>query len=299
MRTPLFLAAAALTAACNMSRPDTMKSLAEEQTISAAKDSLLQEVSRNAAFIRDLNQQLGAVRGLRVDRTATPRGDLENAMSPSDQRAHILTQVREVTERLNESERRVAESRRRITELTGSDASKSRRLAAFDSVATSLRTLIETQREQIAELTAQTQALQEQNDQLRSDNTRLASSATQLTAERDSVVAEQNTVYYVAGTPKELADQKVIERVGGFLGMGKTVVPSRRLDPSAFTPIDLRTVTDIPLPNPRAKYRIVTRQNVDALATPPDDKGRLSGMVSIRTPQSFWAGSRYLILVAQ
>ncbi len=299
MRSILAAAGLAIAvAACGNSRPDTMKSLAEEQSISAQKDSILSEVSRNASFINDLGQQLSTVRNLKSSRPAKT-GDLENNLTPTQRRELILAQVREVTARLNESEQRLEASRRRVTELTGSDASKSRRLAAFDSVVTSFKNIIETQRNQLADYSTQIQALTEENQQLRSDNVRLVSATTSLTSERDSVIAEQNTVYYIAGTADQLAEKHVVEKVGGFLGIGRTIVPARNLDASMFTPIDMRTVLDITLPERERKYRVITRQNVSALATLPDSKGRFSEMLSIREPQSFWAGSKFLILVAQ
>jgi regulator of replication initiation timing len=289
---------ALLAVGCGKSRTDTMKSLAEEQTISAQKDTMLQEVSSNARFIAELTEKLGTVRNLKTARPSS-RGDLEHDMTPAQNRALILAQVGEVTERLAQSEQRLEQSRRRVTELTGSDASKSRRLAAFDSVVTSFRTIIETQKNQIADLSAQLQALSDENTALKSDNVRLTTVTNALTTERDSVVAEQNTAYYVAGSEEELIKMGVIEKVGGFLGIGKTQVPARSLSPTAFTPIDIRNVRDIELPGAGRHYRLITRQNVAALTTPPDAKGRFSGTFSIREPNAFWGGTKFMILVAQ
>ncbi|MHB1312161.1 MAG: Cbp1 family collagen-binding glycoprotein adhesin [Gemmatimonadaceae bacterium] len=297
MRRIILATTAVLFMACGPSRTDTMKTLAEEQAISAQKDSLLKEVSQTSSFISDVSLQLGTVRNLKAGRPAARKGDLEESMTPAEHRAQILAQVKEITERLNETDRRLAASRRKVTELTGSDASKSKRLAAFDSAVASFRTIIETQRTQIADLSAQVQALTEENTMLKSDNVRLVSATTQLTTERDSIAAEQNTVYYVAGTRDALAKRHIIENVGGFLGLGKTQVPARVLDPTAFTPIDLRTVSEIALPRPGHAYKVLTRQNLSALATLPDKKGRLSDTIRIREPQSFWAGSKFLILV--
>jgi regulator of replication initiation timing len=300
MRASILVVATAILAACGgTSRTDTMKTLAEEQTVSAQKDSMLQEISSNASFIAEVSRQLGTVRSMKTGRTPVKSGDLEEPMNPSQRRTMILAQVKEITERLNQSEQRLSESRRRVVELTGSDASKSKRLAAFDSVANSFRQIIDSQRSQIADLTAEVQKLQEENTALKSDNTRLASTTTQLTVQRDSLVAEQNTVYYVTGTRADLTKRGVIQSVGGFLGLGKTPVAARVLDPSQFTPVDMRTVKQIELPDTSRKYKIITRQNVAALATPPDAKGYVHGTVSIREPQQFWAGSKYLILVSR
>lgn len=299
MRIRLLVVLAAGLAACGQSRTDTMKTLAEVQTVSAQKDSLLQEISANASFIAEVSRQLGTVRSMKAGRTASQKGDLEEPMSPAQRRQVILAQVKEVTDRLNQSERRLDDSRRRIVELTGEDATKSKRLAAFDSVAGSFRQIIESQRTQLADLAAEVKKLTDENQTLKSDNVRLASTTTELTVQRNSLVAEQNTVYYVTGTRSELAKRGIIRTVGGFLGFGKTAIPASRLDPSEFTPIDLRNVKDIALPDSTRSYRMITGQNVAALATPPDGKGLFRGTMSIREPQSFWAGSKYLILVAR
>ena len=207
--------------------------------------------------------------------------------------------MREITARLNESESRLETSRRRVAELTGSDASKSRRLAAFDSAVGSFRSIIESQKTQIADLTEQVRVLTENNERLTNDNARLASTASQLTTERDSMVAEENTVYYVADTREALAKRHIIESVGGFLGIGRTSVPAHNLDLTAFTPIDLRRVSEIELPRQGRRYRVITPQNLAALDTPPDGKGRLTGALKIRDAQQFWARSKFLIMVEQ
>jgi chromosome segregation ATPase len=274
-----------------------MKTLAEEQAVSAQKDSLLDEIARNASFIASVSQQLGTVRNVKAGRTAARTGDLEEPMTPSQRRTYILAQVKEVTERLNQTEQRLDASRRRLVELTGADASKSKRLAAFDSVTDSFRRIIDSQRAQIADLSAEVEKLTNENKTLSTENVRLASTTTQLTTERDSLVAEQNTVYYVVGTRTQLLQRHLIQSVGGFLGLGRTAVPAPVLNPSEFTPIDMRTAKEIELPNAGRPYQLITRQNISALATPPDPKGYFRGTVSIRDPQMFWAGSKYLILV--
>jgi len=217
----------------------------------------------------------------------------------TEHRARILAQVSEITARLSESEARLATSRGRVAELTGTDAAKSKRLAAFDSAVTSFRNIIDAQKVQIADLSQQVQVLTEENMRLKSDNTRLASTASLVTSERNSVIAEQNTVYYVADTRSALAKRHIVENVGGFLGLGRTLVPAKNLDLTAFTPIDLRHVSEIALPRPGHRYRVITSQNLGALDTPSDKKGRLEGNLKIRDAQQFWAKSKFLIMVEQ
>ena len=71
----------------------------------------------------------------------------------------------------------------------------------------------------------------------------------------------------------------------------------RRLNPHDFTPINKRVVTEIPLPAADKSYHIASRQDLEGLATPPDDGGHISGSVKIANPDRFWSGSRFLIVI--
>ncbi|MBW7932162.1 MAG: hypothetical protein H3C62_00845 [Gemmatimonadaceae bacterium] len=299
MRNLFLLVAIVGVTACEGSRAETMKQMAEMQTIAAQKDSLLKDVTATSVFLADLSKQVSTVRNLKSGRNAANSSDLEDNLTPAQRRERMLAQVQEITNRLNIAENRLAVARRRVTELTGSDAEKSKRLADFDSTVASYKLLFENQREQIASLTEQVNALAAENAVLREDNGKLVTRTVELTSERDSVTTEHNTVYYVVASQKALLERHLVEKSGGFLGFGKTPVASRDLDPMQFTPGDMRQLTEIPLPDTTKTYRIVSRQDLSALATPADRGGRVKGAIRIRDPQMFWAASRYLIVVAQ
>ena len=44
---------------------------------------------------------------------------------------------------------------------------------------------------------------------------------------------------------------------------------------------------------------IVTRQDVAALETQPDEKGRIHDAIKIKDPVQFWGASKYLIVIEQ
>jgi hypothetical protein len=59
-------------------------------------------------------------------------------------------------------------------------------------------------------------------------------------------------------------------------------------------------VTSIALPDSSQAYRIVSRNDLSALNTPPDpNSGEFhnTNSLAIAKPGQFWAGSRYLIIV--
>lgn len=301
MRRFMLVAAIVAVSACEGSRANTMKQIAELQEISAQKDSLLKEVTATSTFLANLSREVSTVRNLKAGRpTAASKGsDLEDTLTPSQRRDQLLAQVQEVAQRVNVAENRLAASRRRVAELTGADAEKSKQLAAFDSTIKSFKELMDSQRTQIASLGEQVEALAQENTRLKADNVQLVSQTTKLTSDLDSLTSQENTVYYVVAPQQALMDQHVVEKVGGFLGFGKTTVPARDLDKNRFVPIDRLQTFEIPLPDSTREYRIITRQDVAALAVPPDKGGRFKGTLKIRDPLAFWANSKFLIVIEQ
>jgi len=123
-----------------------------------------------------------------------------------------------------------------------------------------------------------------------------------LTDTVSAMTTRENTVYYIVGTKQELKQKGIIQEEGGtrfliFTRTGEVIKPAAHLDPSAFTAIDRRQVKEIPLPAPDKEYRVVTNQNVAYANLPAEGKGKVKGTLQITNPESFWANSKFLILV--
>ena len=294
----LAVTAAGMLVACDKSKPELDKALVQVQQISAEKDSLLRDVTANSQLIADVNAEMAKVRDGSASRPLVRnRGDLETTLTPDQARDSVRKRVASLTARLIESESRLSASRRRVQALVKDDASMKKQVAAFDSTIASFRTIMENQKAQIATLTEQLNALQTENASLKTERVQLVSDKVQLTAEKEALSSERNTTYYVMGNREELVAAGVIEVTGGFLGFGKTVVPARNLTPTGFTAIDRSAVREITLPLPNRKYRIVTRQDVSALETPPNADGEFEGTLKIANPAKFWSTSKYLIVI--
>lgn len=116
-------------------------------------------------------------------------------------------------------------------------------------------------------------------------------------AEYKETIAEEtaalHTAFYVVGTLKDLQNEKLIDRKGGLLGMGKTDELNKDFDSNKFTRIDY-TKTDL-IPVDCKKIEIVT--------THPTDSYRLERVnniikyVHIINPKQFWGASKYLVVV--
>jgi len=256
------------------------------QAASNERDRLVQEMAQDARMISDVSAELAKVQ---------VRGKLNvSSESPGQaSRDSVVQKVRYIATRLSQSEQSLRASERRVRSLTSVSDSLRNTLAAtianYDSV-------ISNQREQLV-------AFASQLDTLRGENTALSAVNGALRDTVGDLTLRDNTVYYIIGTKDELVQRGIIEETGGsrFLFVlwksGKSLQPARTLDPSAFTAIDKRQVTAIPLPDTTKTYRIASRQDLSALATPPDDGGNVHGAVRIAEPGRFWTGSKFLIIV--
>jgi hypothetical protein len=83
-----------------------------------------------------------------------------------------------------------------------------------------------------------------------------------------------------------------------FLIFGGTrLEPARRPNLDAFTMIDRTQTLSIPLPRSDKKYKIISRQSPEFLSGDVNGKGEVKGVLEIVSPEEFWSGSKYLILV--
>ena len=268
--------------------------LEELQLVSATKDSLYNDLAATTRLVADINTELATIRSQSKDLNAVTSP--ESPLSASDERAKVLERVKELTNRVRQSESNLRSTRQRLASLNQVSDEMRAQLAVFETTVADLNQMVEGQKATIAGLEAELGALRATNLQLATEKSALIDTVADLT-ERD------NTVYYVVGTRKDLKEQGIIEETGGGRWLlvtrtGETLVPAANLTPDQFTKIDKRLVTDIPLPNTSKTYEIVSTQNLEYLE--PDSRQgnrRIRGHLRINSPEQFWAPSKYLILV--
>ena len=272
--------------ACNKPSPQLQARIDSLQTAADERDRLVQEMAQNARMVSDISAQLAKVQ-IRTKLNVSSESPSQAA------RDSVVQKVQYIATRLNQTQSALRQSERRIRSLTSISDSLRTTLTAtianYDSVVT-------VQREQLVTFAAQLDSLKGENATLNTANTALKDTVNDLSL-------RSNTVYYVIGTKDDLTHRGIVDETGGsrflfvFWKSGKSLQPSRTLDPGAFTAIDKRQVTTIPFPDSTKSYRIASRQDLSALATPPDADGKLHGSLQIASPDRFWAGSKYLIIV--
>jgi len=271
----VLLGAMFTVAACGTSA-ETERKLAELEQANAQKDSLMQEVAISSRLISDVNTELvkAKIRNNRLHVSS------ESPITASNDT--LLARLRYVVTRVRETETALNESRERIKSLTTlSDSLR----ATLDSTVGNLQSVIASQKTTIDLLTDRVNALTEENVAL-----------------KDSLA----TGYYIVGTRDELKKKGILTEQGGgrvlfiLWRTGKTLQPARNLDPSLFTAIDTRQVTQIPLPSASAQYQVASLQDLSYVAEENKDN-TFSGVPSltITSPVDFWRTSKFLIIIRE
>lgn len=138
--------------------------------------------------------------------------------------------------------------------------------------------------------------------ELREELSRYDIAMDELTAtlnQKDEVIQEKeveiNTAYYVVGTSKELKEQGIITKSGGFIGLGKIKKLREDFNKDYFTQVDISKTREIILGN----------KKVDLLTTHPKGAYRLKSndkvieKLEITNAREFWSVSKYLVVVVE
>lgn len=301
-RTIGALAAATTVIAACTSGPDAdtarRQATAQEQQLtlmselSAQKDSLTSIVLETDRFLMQVDSQLGTVKGVRGPK---PIANAEGPMDAQLQaRADLLARVSVLVERAKATSAALSESQKRVASL------KRRNSALEEQVAQGERTIIELG-ETVERQLAYIGQLQVRVDSLSEANVRLAADTARLGGEVRGLSDAVARAWYVVGTEDQLLKQGIVVREGGanllVARVGRTLAPSRELERSAFTAIDIRNQNEIPLPDPSKKYEIVSRHSLQYAETGARDKQQFREKLAVKDPVEFWANSRYLIVV--
>jgi hypothetical protein len=131
----------------------------------------------------------------------------------------------------------------------------------------------------------------------------LKNATQQLATQLATVETETSKAFYVVGKEDDLVKRGVIVREGGanllIVRPGRTLQIARTLPLDAFTTVDSRGVKEITVPDSTRRYRIVSRQSLDAAEVADRKKNTFRGNLHIADATKFWGPSKYLVLVEQ
>lgn len=214
----------------------------------------------------------------------------------SEETSYSLEGREDVRERINEDIILIGElmekNRQLITELNQSLRKSNTRIKELENMVERLTKQLEEKeieimvlKDELAKLNFQVDVLTAKVDDLEEEK-RLRE---QHIAKKTN---ELNTAYYAIGSRKELMENDIVSREGGFLGIGRTSVLQPDFDDSYFTKIDIRDAREILIIGDKPK--IITSHPSNSYSINEDGDNYY---IEINDINKFWSASRYLVVV--
>jgi hypothetical protein len=283
--TILFLSLVLIVGGCKqkelqeIARLNLMLDSLENET--AAKDSSisgiltsLSEIEQNLKLIKEKEAQISV-------QTAS-----DGKINP-DVRERINQDIQQINELMAKNKKTMAWLRKLLKD-------SNLKIAEFE-------TLVEQQNASMKEKDTEIAYLKEDLTKLNFSIDILNANIEGLVEERD-VLAENldqrtnalHTAYYIKGTRKELLEEKVITKEGGFIGINAANKLSQDVNPELFTEVDITKLNEIETDS--KKVELVTAHPKDSYQLATNEQGIIE-KITITKPDKFWSASKYLVMV--
>ena len=236
----------------------------------AQKDSLINE---SLSFFNLIKSNLEAI-GVKKDEIRVISSDPERQ---NTDKQWILEQIRHINFLREDNARMV---KRLNNELSSSGL----KINELEVMIASLNNEISLKDEQINLLEAEL-------NRLDSEYSKLFNAYQEQSEEIDQLKTTINTVFFAYGTQSELADNGVIERKNGFIGIGKKISLKEKFNDSYFTSTDAKKTKSITIlgtgirfitSHPTTSYQLETQSS--------------KTIIRILDASEFWKISKYLVV---
>ncbi|HIE15974.1 MAG TPA: hypothetical protein EYP69_03510 [Bacteroidales bacterium] len=264
----------------------------EMQALQLSRDSLLNQLKGRDSTINvffesfnEIQDNLATIKEKEQIINMNASGDFETNPEIKDQIQNdiqsIYSLLQKNKERLNYLQKQLRNSNIQIKALKQTIDKLMKQIQDKDAK-------INTLKEKLENMNIQINILETNVDSLKNEN-----------MEKDETILQKenelNTAFYVFGTQKELKNNGIITKEGGFIGIGKIAKLRNDFNKDYFTKIDIRTTQEIPLAckkaqilttHPAGSYELITKNN------------RVEKIV-IKDTKEFWRVSKYLVIVIE
>jgi predicted nucleic acid-binding Zn-ribbon protein len=263
---------------------------AEKDRLRAERDSLL-IISGQRDSIIDVFVESFAEIQMNLDSMKTRQEiiSVSAATSPEkrqSQRERINEDIRLINNLLDENRNRIADLEKQLK-------SSNYKSSQFQKLITSLRQQLAQKENELLELKEELAGLNLTVENLNVSIDTLRSVSRTQTRLIDAQSDKLNTAFYTVGTAKELEKKGVIDREGGFLGIGKEEKLRRDFENDNFNRIGIYETMTIPVDHRRVKF--VTSHPSDSYTL--EKNGDKIASIQITDPEKFWRASKYLVVV--
>lgn len=256
----------------------TVQSEQKDATINEFFESLNQ-IEENLKLITSKEQQI----------STEVRNNGTNNELPEDGRERIAKDIIDIN-------RIMSENHSKLAALTKKLKASNMKVAEFEKMIKDMTRRIEERDSTIQTLRDNLEVLNFSVDSLTIALSGLDSVNKELIEQLEQQHVQINEAWYAFGSKKELIENQIISRTGGFLGIGKHNELKEDMLLDYFTKISIETTNEIPIFATKKGVEFVTKHPTDSYELTTNDEGAIVS-IKITDKTKFWRQSRYLVVI--
>jgi chromosome segregation ATPase len=198
----------------------------------------------------------------------------------------------------------MAENKSKIEELNKKLKGSYYQTGKFKKMVAELEERVNTQEGEIKtlnlkvdELLASNENLNLQVDSLNNVNSNSLEIISEKEAEIQQLDEELHTAYYTSGTSAELLEKQIINKEGGFIGIGKVERLNPQLDKTQLNLVDIREVETIPVHS--KNLELITEHPSESYEIVVNEEEKQVDEIVILDPNKFWESSKVLVMLTK
>ena len=269
--------------ACNQKELDNSKATIDSlQAVVDAKDN---EINDLFDMLNDIEENISAINSKYSSVQEMRRNNTEGAYNHKNE---IASQMKSI-------ENMMAENKQKIANLNAKVNSLGKKNADLQAYITRLEERSQAQENQIAELLTEL----ENNKVVIKGLNKNVSELTASNQQKDEYIAQQmadaNRAYYVVGSYSDLKAAGIVNKTGGFIGIGRKQGTVADMSTELFTEIDRTKVTTITVN--KKKPQIISQHPENSYELVADEEdASITAYLRILNPTQFWKYTDYLVI---
>ncbi|MCB0396184.1 MAG: hypothetical protein KDD36_06000 [Flavobacteriales bacterium] len=242
--------------------------------VATEKDSLLTAYFGTLDEIEGNLNTIKAKEGLLVEQTS------DRELRPAQQE-QIIADIQLIQELMQKNKEKIASMSSKL----------SRSNVQIEALNKRIEKLVEQIQQKDAEISKLQQELFKVNDKLEM----LFNEYNQRIQELSDKESELNSAWYAYGSYKELSENGILTKEGGFIGIGRMKKLMSNFNKDYFRKIDIREMPEIPLYVKTAK---LISSHPDSSYEWQGEDGKVDKLL-IKDPDAFWSSSKYLVILVE
>ncbi|MFV0375830.1 MAG: hypothetical protein ACK5JD_00850 [Mangrovibacterium sp.] len=286
MKKLLLIACVAMLTACQQGKIDRMQSTQDSlASVAAEKDAAILDF---VSAMTEIQENLDSIKHIQnivqVESAAVSEGqikDKDKIMNDIQVIADLMQKNREMVDKL---QKQLGASNSKVAELQRAIAVLNRQIEQKDAEIATLQA-------ELAKLNINVSELNTRMNEMSAESMHKDEVIQEKSTTIESQTIAMNKAFYAFGTQKELIENDLVEKDGGFLGLGRTLKMKEDFNKAYFTEIDIREFAMLELHVKKAAL----------ITTHPAGSYHFEGDKTVESfviddPKEFWKTSKYLII---